>query len=654
VTDVLDRTMMADSAVLPRKPRMTTGKLAVPLVVLGGLAIVGALLGHNVPTWLDAHVKPWIDSLYRWSVDNRSTHWLFTGVFGPIRSALAWSVHTVLAVLRWLRWPGVVALAGLVGLRVAGWRAAVTGMIVLAGCGVLGVWDHTMITLSFMLVSVAVALLIGVPLGIWAGLNDRVDTALRTVLDTAQVMPAFVYLLPLVIALDIGGPPAVVATVIFAIPPAVRLTSLGIRSVPTVATEVGQSFGTTKRQLLTKVQLPMARRSVLLGLNQVIMMAFGVVALASIVGTGDLGQDVREGLQKVNVGAAFVPGLALVFCAVALDRISTGQRRRGVEPIARRTFLLLACGVLAVAVVAHLVGNQQFPSQLTVKLAKPVTRVTDWMKNNLRSGVPVVGGTKAFNDFVVLNLLTPLRDFLQWFPWWVIVVITGAIAWLSRGRRLAAVCMTAMVAIAALRVWDLAMDTLSQVAVAVAISVLLAIPLGIWAGRSDRVNAALRPLLDAAQVMPSFVYLVPVIALLDPGRVPGVIASVIYALPPGIRLISLGLREVPQAPREAAQSFGATPRQELVKVQLPLALKSIMLGINQTILMVLSMVVIGSLVGSGALGTETVVGLSRREIGRGVAGGLAIVLLAIVLDRITQAWGDRASFSSTTNSGGGT
>ena len=186
------------------------------------------------------------------------------------------------------------------------------------------------------------------------------------------------------------------------------------------------------------------------------------------------------------------------------------------------------------------------------------------------------------------------------------------------------------------------MDTLSQVLVIVVISVALAVPIGIWAGRSDRVERILRPVLDAAQVMPAFVYLVPVIFLFRVGRVPGVIASVIYALPPCIRLVSLGLRQVPMAPREAATSFGATPRQELLKVQLPMATKAIMLGINQTILLVLSMVVIAGLIGAGALGLETVYGLTKTEIGRGVAGGLSIVLLAIVLDRITQAWGSRS------------
>jgi glycine betaine/proline transport system permease protein len=192
--------------------------------------------------------------------------------------------------------------------------------------------------------------------------------------------------------------------------------------------------------------------------------------------------------------------------------------------------------------------------------------------------------------------------------------------------------------------WDIAMDTLSLVLVSIVFSVVIAVPLGIVAGRSRRFDRALRPLLDFAQVMPQFVYLIPVVALFGASRATGVVAAVVYAVPPAIRLTSLGLQEVPVPPREAATSFGATRRQELMKVQLPLALRSILLGVNQTMLMVLATVVIAALVGAGGLGLQVIYGLTKslQQIGQGVAGGLSIVLLAIVLDRLTQAWGDRA------------
>ena len=631
-------------------------RLMGPALVIAAVAVSAlVVLGDPVPTWLDAHVKPFFDDMYDWTVHNRADHWLFTRFFSPIADAIKWSVNGVLWILRNLRWPGVLALAAAIGARTSGARAAFAGVLCLGACGVLGLWDETMVTLALMLVAVIIALLIGVPLGIWAGVSDTANSRLRAILDATQVLPTFVYLLPAVVIFGIKEPAAVVVTVIFAVAPAVRLTTLGIRNVPVVATEVGESFGCTPRQLLTKVRLPMARRTILLGMNQVIMMAFGVVVLASLVGVAGLGGEVLKGLQKVNVGKASAAGLAIVFLAIALDRISTGERRSG----HRQPALAAAAGrirqrcggrnwavpviavisLLGVAVIAHLLNLVDFPTWPRVNIVKPVNDATRWMKENIRKDVPIIGGTQSISDFVVLNLLNPLRDLLTLPAWWIIALLVGVLGWASAGWKLGLLCGSCFAAIAALRVWDLAMDTLSQVLLAVLLSILIAAPLGLWAGRSNWVNAGLRPLLDAAQVLPQFVYLVPVIALFNVGRFGGVFASVIYAVPPGIRLMSLGLREVPFAPREAAMSFGATPRQEMVKVQIPLALKSIMLGINQVIMMVLAVVVISGLIGGGGLGLETVYGLTKGEVGRGVAGGLAIVFLAIVLDRVTQAWG---------------
>ncbi len=633
-------------------------RFAAPALVLVAIVVVGAVIGHKPPSWLDAHVKPWVDDLYDWVVRHRENNLLFTLIFNPIAATLRWANDAVLWQLRILRWPGVVALAGVVGYRTGGRRASLTGVVLLIGCGVLGVWDDTMKSLTLMSVSVVVALLLGVPLGVWMGLSKRTTlasrvatSAVQAVLDAFQVMPAFVYLLPCVVLFGIADPPAVVATVIFAMAPAVRLTAHGLRSVPLVSEEVGTAFGCTRRQLLLKVQLPLAQRAILLGLNQVIMMAFGLVVLAALVGTGGLGGDVLAGLQKVNVGKAFVPGLAIVFLAIALDRISTGDGShrttgrqsafaRRLATVPGRVQATVAVGiVVVVAVVAKMAGANDFPGAWQFDPSGSVNTAVTWVNDHFRHGVPVVGGTGTFSDFLVRDVLRPMSDGLIALPWWVVIAAIVAIAWVSGGHRLALVCGACMVGIGALRVWDLAMDTLSQVLVAVLISVAIAVPLGIIAGRSDRFERAIRPLLDAAQVLPQFVYLVPVVFLFNVGRVPGVIASVIYAIPPGIRLTSLGLRQVPVSPREAAVSFGATRAQELMKVQLPLALRSVMLGINQTIMMVLSMVVVAALIGAGALGLETVYGLSKSEIGRGAVGGLAIVLLAIVLDRTTQAWG---------------
>ena len=616
----------------------------VPSLVFAALFAVALVAKPDVPSWLDIGLQQWVKDRYLWTVQN-SDSWIFQYFFDPIGAALDWAVRHTISLFELLRWPGVVALAAAIAWRTGGIRAAASAGLALFAVGVLGVWDPAMVTLSLMVVSVVIALLIGVPLGIWTARSDRAERVLRGFLDTAQVMPAFVYLIPVVVLFGIKYPPAVVATVIYAVPPAVRLTNHGLRNVPVVSNEVAESFGCTPWQQLLKVQLPMARRTILLGLNQVIMMAFGIVVIASLLGSDDLGRLVLTGLQKGDVGEAFVPGLAIVLLAVALDRMCTGERSAS-SPVRSGQVRTAVAAVLIAVVVGRLVGQGSFPAGLTVDLAGTVNDIVDWFQGGL------LDVTTAINTFLVTDLLEPMRSFLVDLPWLLIVVFVALVAYVSKGWRLALGCSVCLVAIGAMgsvpggesgrtSMWDLAMNTLSQVLVAIVISVLIALPLGVWAGRSRRVERALRPLLDFAQVMPQFVYLIPVLILFDPGRGAGVVASVIYAVPPCIRLTSLGLREVPVAPREAATSFGATPRQELLKVQLPLAFRSIMLGINQTILMVLATVIIAALVGAGALGLVSYEAFTKplQKIGSGAAGGLSIVLLAIVLDRITQAWG---------------
>jgi glycine betaine/proline transport system permease protein len=608
------------------------------------LFVVAFAVSPDVPGWLDIGFQKWVRDRYLWTVEH-SDNWIFAYFFEPIGSAIDWLVRQAIDILSWLRWTGVLAIASAIAWRSGGWRSCAATSGALLGVGVLGVWDPAMVTLAVMLVAVTIALVIGIPLGVWSARSTRVESVLRPVLDTAQVMPAFVYLIPLVVLFGIKYPPAVLATVIYAVPPAVRLTSHGLRSVPVVSNEVAVSFGCTSWQQLVKVQVPLARRAILLGLNQVIMMAFGIVVIASVLGVDDLGGLVLKGLQKNDVGAAFVPGLAIVLLAIAFDRMSTGERPAGSPPPQRDT-LVATGGVVAAVAAGYLFGQQTFPTSLTVDISDRVNQIVDWFQDAL------VGITEAINRVIVTDLLEPMRRFLTATPWLVVVVAVAAIAYASRGWRLAAGCSACLIAIGALgdvpggesgrtSLWDLAMNTLSQVLLAIVLSVLIALPLGIWAGRSPRVDAALRPFLDAAQVMPQFVYLIPVLFLFDPGRGAGVVASVIYAVPPCIRLTSLGMREVPVAPREAAVSFGATPRQELLKVQLPLAFRSIMLGINQSILMVLATVIIAALIGAGALGLVSYEAFAKPilKIGSGAAGGVAIVLLAVVLDRITQAWG---------------
>jgi glycine betaine/proline transport system permease protein len=271
-----------------------------------------------------------------------------------------------------------------------------------------------------------------------------------------------------------------------------------------------------------------------------------------------------------------------------------------------------------------------------VKIAEPVDRFDEAV---IRS---IGHQTRAMSDFATIHILTPLTNLLLAMPWWLVCFGAAAAAYAAARRwTLAVASFACIAAIGFLGLWSDAMDTLAQVIVGVVLSVAIAIPLGIWSARSDRVQRIFKPILDGMQTLPQFVYLVPVIALFHVGRVPGIIAALIYALPPCIRLTDLGIRQVPHDRVEAAVSFGASDSQLLRKVQLPLAKPSIMLGVNQTIMMVLSVVIIAGLVGGGGLGYQVVNGLSH-DFGTALVAGICILLLAIVIDRITQAMGQPA------------
>jgi glycine betaine/proline transport system permease protein len=253
-------------------------------------------------------------------------------------------------------------------------------------------------------------------------------------------------------------------------------------------------------------------------------------------------------------------------------------------------------------------------------------------------------GTGPFRDFLIIRIFIPLAAFLtQQLPWTIIVLLFAASAIGTGDRKLTLIVILGLLLIGLVGMWPFAMDTLSQTLVAVTLCILIGIPLGVWAAHNDQVEQFVRPILDFLQTIPIFVYLVPVIMLFGSGSVAGLIASVLYAIVPVVRLTNLGIRQVDKTILESAESFGSTPLQTLFKIEMPLALPSIMLGINQTIMMVLAMVIIAGLVGATGLGLEVVQGFANDNLGRSVEAGLAIVLLAIVIDRITQAWAEKSA-----------
>ena len=284
----------------------------------------------------------------------------------------------------------------------------------------------------------------------------------------------------------------------------------------------------------------------------------------------------------------------------------------------------------------------EFPELFKFPLEDWIDALMSWVLTNWSAVFDAIG------DAVLLILLN-IERFLLWLPWFVMVLFVGLLAWRVMRKWWAGLLMAGfLVLIGTFDYWDLAMMTLAIIIASVILSLAVGIPTGIIMARSNLVEGILRPILDAMQTMPSFVYLIPALMLFGLGKVPAVFATIIYAVPPVIRLTNVGIRQVPQSVVEAAQAFGSSWRQILFEVQLPLAIPSIMVGINQTTMMALAMVVIASMIGARGLGLEVLLAINRIEVGRGFEAGLCIVLLAIIIDRITHAMAARQQYTVTT------
>jgi glycine betaine/proline transport system permease protein len=615
----------------------------VPAVGAGALAVLQLVLTgvDRFPTRWYIHLADPIDDLQDWIQENRLSHPLFKWFLEPFRRRVNDTLNSLTDLFLWLPWFTLPVIVFALIARTGRWRSAVFGGACMAFPGVVGLWDPAMETLSLMMVSVALAVVIGVPFGIWAALSERTHRYMRPVLDAMQTVPSTAYLVPAVLLFSIGQVPATVATVIYALPPVVRLTALGIRQVPHDTVEAARMFGSSRRQLLTKVQLPQAIPSIVTGINQTINMALGIVVIASLVGAGGLGEAVLESLRLRAPGRGLVIGGAIVSLALVFDRVTRSFIERPTPPpnapSRRRRTVIVAAGIAVAVVVARATDWIDYPVSWGTDFADPIDDAIIWIRDNVR------WLTKDVNDFIVRELWVRNTGFLKdTVAWPVLVLGTAALGWWVKGWKLALFCGASVLGIGLVGLWAPAIDTLVQVLIAVVIAAMIALPLGIWLGRHPRAETALSPFLDAMQTIPSLVYAIPFVMIFAVGIVPGgIIASVLYAIPPGVRVSALGVRQVPASTIEAATTFGASRRQVLWGVRIPLALPAIMLAVNQVILMVVAMVIIAGLTGGGGLGYLIIDTFTRTKIGQGVEVAVALTLMAMVLDRLTQGLAER-------------
>ena len=504
-------------------------------------------------------------------------------------------------------------------------------------------------TIAMTIAAVVLSLAIGIPLGIWAGLSDRVLKILTPFLDLAQILPTLVYLAPLAIFFMIGEAAATIATMIYSVPIAIRITSHAIRSLNFSPVEASISMGATERQTLRKVQLPMAKQMIVLGINQTVMAALSFVVIAALIAAPGLGKPVVSALTIQNTGQGLVAGLAVVFLAILLDRATSAaatKQQSFIPPTAiqlkarRRNLSITGALTVIAAIASHFadsLGN--FPTKIDI--ATPIANVTNRFVNFLVNDISF--STVAFKDLMSIWVLNPIEDMLARAPWFMTLTMFVIVALVLAGTRMAILTFVLLMAIVATGLWFDAMVTLTQTIVATMLTMIVGVLLGIWVGRSQRADAFLRPFLDAGQTMPAFVYLVPVLGLFGPTRFTAIATGIVYSIPVVVKIVGEGIRSVPHSMIEAATAAGSNVRQIITKVQLPAAKKAIMLSANQGMIFVLAVIVIGGFVGSGGLGYLVIMGSSKPELaGKGLVAGLVILLLGVAIDRVAQSASRRA------------
>jgi len=651
-------------------PRLLTRLRLAWLVALGLVAFVwwqGAKVfpwAFKVPREFRLPARDWIGGGMDWLVERASfglftftefTRFIADLVEAPYRFALSLlstgflqgQGSDAVQILPPVPWIAVIGVFGLIGYYAGGRKLALLVTGCFAFIALFGQWNNAMITLASILIAVPIGTVGGLLLGIAAWRSPLFDQALRPVLDLMQTVPVFAYLVPILFLFGFGPTAAIIATIIYAMPPMTRITTLALRGVAPEIRDLGNMVGCTRRQMVWRVMVPSAMRSLMVGVNQVIMLSLNMVIIASMIGAGGLGYEVLTALRRLDIGTGIEAGFAIVALAVALDRLSqalalraAAQQHVEVMPaglIARHPYTAAAIALVLFTGLAGLVLPfvQTFPEALYLSTGTFWNETVKWINVNYFDQL------EAVKNALLLNVLIPFKRFLGDLPWAGVCGLVALAGWSLGGWRLALLTGVLALLIAVTGQWDKAMVTVYLCGISVVIACLIGIPIGMYSASRRRLWTWVEAVIDTLQTLPSFVYLMPAVMLFRVGDFTAMLAVVAYAVSPVIRYTALGLQRVPENLVEAGRATGCTDWQLMTKIRLKLALPEIMLGINQTVMLALSMLVITALVGTRDLGQEVYIALTKADTGRGLVAGLAVAFIAIIADRLITAGSNR-------------
>ena len=546
---------------------------------------------------------------------------------------------TTEAVIPPLPWVALIGVAIILGHWMRNWKLALLVGACMTYLAVFGRWESAMVTLSAILIAVPLGIIGGLLIGILAYRSTTFGRSIEPVLDLMQTTPVFAYLVPVLFLFGFGPVAAMISTMIYATPPMIRVTMLALSRVPTESIEAGLMLGCTRRQLLWKVMVPSASPSLMIGINQVIMLSLNMVIIASMIGAGGLGFDVLSSLKRLAIGSGLEAGIAITLLAVALDRLSQSfatrkPKKQGEGKLRFHRHLIMATALLLGTwiISTYLPFIRTYPESWTITTSGFWEDLVKWINVNYFDQI------EAFKNFLLLNILIPVKRFMLATPWIVVVAFVMLLGYRLGGWKLALLTASLALFIAFTGGWKKGMVTVYLCGISVVFASMIGIPIGIWAAHSERGHRIVQACIDTLQTLPSFVYLIPVVMLFRVGDFAAMLAIIAYAIAPAIRYTDHGIRQVPTQLIEAAEIFGCTRWQILRKVKLPVALPEIMLGINQTIMMALSMLVITALVGTRDLGQEVYIALTKADTGRGLVAGISVAAIAIICDRLIKAW----------------